>query len=308
MPTPNLSPERKYTFKDFDRQFPDDRACMEWLLEHFFPFGIHCLTCGEVRPNHLLKSRPKVASCDYCGAHTHPTAGTIFHKSSTSLRTWFHAIFLMSATRCGISAMQLMRETGVTYKTAWRMFHQIRAMLTENVNDLEGQVEADETHMGGVKRGIQYRAGRGKTMVAGMVERGGRVHAYVAKHRDSHELTGHIVERVMPESIIYTDEALHYKPLRGMGFPHRRVNHSQQVYVQGDAHTNTIDGFWSLVKRGISGVYHSVSAKHLQKIPERIHVQVQSPRGYASYVSGFLLEDRASRSASRAFFLTPTTF
>lgn len=264
MPTPNLPPERKYTFKDFDREFPDDRACMVWLMEHFFPYGIHCLKCGEVRRHHLLHSRPKVASCDYCGTQTHPTAGTIFHKSSTSLRTWFHALFLMSATRCGISAMQLMRETGVTYKTAWRMFHQIRAMLAENVNDLEGEVEADETYIGGVKKGLQYRAGRGKIMVAGMVERRGRVHAYIS-NRDPLQLTDTIRERVMPASMIFTDEAGAYRRLPRLGFRHRRVNHSQKVYVDGTAHTNTIEGFWSLVKRGISGVYHSVSAKHLQK-------------------------------------------
>lgn len=261
----NLPPLQKYTFRDFDREFPDDRACMEWLVEHFYPHGIHCLTCGEVRPHHLLKTRPKVASCDYCGTHTHPTAGTIFHKSSTSLRTWFHAIFLMSATRCGISAMQLMRETGVTYKTAWRMFGQIRGMLNENVSGLEGRVEADETYFGGVRRGIQYRAGRGKAMVAGMVERKGRVHAYVANPDDKRSLPVVISQRVMPASMIFTDEALHYRRLGSLGFTHRRVNHSQKVYVEGDAHTNTIEGFWSLVKRGISGVYHSVSAKHLQK-------------------------------------------
>jgi len=264
MPSPNLRPEQKYTFKDFEREFPDERACMEWMIEHFFPYGIHCVKCGEVRPHHLLKSRPKVASCDVCGAHTHPTAGTIFHKSSTSLRTWFHAIFLMSQTRCGISAMQLMRETGVTYKTAWRMFNRIRGILAENINDLEGKVEADETFIGGYRRGVQYRSGKGKITVAGMVERQGRVHAYIAKGRLGSELTKNIEERVMPESMIFTDEALWYRRLPGLGYQHRRVNHRQKVYVEGDAHTNTIEGFWSLVKRGISGVYHSVSAKHLQ--------------------------------------------
>jgi transposase len=265
MASPNLLPEQKFNFKDFEREFPTERACMEWLVEHFFPFGIHCVKCGEVRPHHLLKCRPKVACCDVCGAHMHPTAGTIFHKSSTSLRTWFHAIFLMSQTRCGISAMQLMRETGVTYKTAWRMFNRIRGILGENVSGLKGKVEADESYFGGYKRGVQYRAGKGKTMVAGMVERGGRVHAYVAKNRDAYELTGQIVERVMPESMIFTDEALWYRRLPGMGFQHRRVNHAQKVYVEGDAHTNTIEGFWGNTKRGISGVYHAISTKYLQK-------------------------------------------
>jgi transposase len=267
MPTPNLPKHQKYTFKQFDKEFPDDRACMEWLVEHFYPYGIHCLKCGEVRPHHLLKSRPKVASCDYCGNHTHPTAGTIFHKSSTSLKTWFHAVFLMSATRCGISAMQLMRETGVTYKTAWRMFKQIRSMLSENVNDLEGEVEADETWIGGRRRGNKYKSGLDKTMVAGMVERKsgqGRVHAYVVEGRPR-EITDVIAERVMPESVIFTDEAKYYTRLPRMGYEHHRIYHAARIYVRGNVHTNTIEGYWSLVKRGISGVYHSVSKKHLQK-------------------------------------------
>jgi transposase len=265
MPSPNLLPEQKYTFKNFEREFPDERACMEWLVEHFFPYGIHCVKCGEVRPHHLLKCRPKVASCDVCGAHTHPTAGTIFHKSSTSLRTWFHAIFLMSATRCGISAMQLMRETGVTYKTAWRMFKQIRGILGENLNDLQGQIEADETYIGGVKRGAQYRAGKGKIAVAGIVERKGRVVAYVAKENDPRALTDEIAERVMPGSVIYTDEARHYLRLPTLGFRHGRVNHARRQYVRGSAHTNTIEGYWGNTKRGIDGVYYHVSAKYLQK-------------------------------------------
>lgn len=159
-----------------------------------------------------------------------------------------------------------LRETGVTYKTAWRMFNQIRAMLTENVV-LEGKVEADETYMGGYKRGKQYRAGMGKTVVAGAVERGGKVFAYLPKDgRDGYELTENIRARVMPETMIFTDEALQYKRLSrmGQGYLHRRIHHAQKVYVRGDVHTNTIEGFWSLVKGGIRGVYHSVSAKHLQ--------------------------------------------
>jgi transposase len=264
MASPNLLPDQRFTFKDFEREFPDERACMEWLVEQFFPYGMHCVKCGEVRPHHLLKSRPKVASCGVCGAHTHPTAGTIFHKSSTSLRTWFHAIFLMSATRCGISAMQLMRETGVTYKTAWRMFNKIRGILGENVNDLEGTIEADETYIGGVKRGIEYRAGKGKTPVAGIVERRGRIHTYIAKGEDSRMETDEIAKRVIRGSTVYTDEALHYRRLVALGLQHDRVNHRSKEYVRGRAHTNTIEGYWGNTKRGIDGVYHHISVKYLQ--------------------------------------------
>ena len=196
MPSLNLPKHSKYTTKDFAKEFPDDAACMRWLVAYLYPqpmnapFGtlyIHCLQCAEVRPHAQLKSRPKVFTCDYCGTHTHPTAGTIFHKSKTSLRTWFHAIYLMSATRCGISAMQLMRETGVTYKTAWRMFTLIRQMLLEDVHDLGGDkiVEADELYYG-PKVGRMNRAARrrhgilksrgnpesAKIVIAGLVERG----------------------------------------------------------------------------------------------------------------------------------------
>jgi transposase-like protein len=171
----------------------------------------------------------------------------------------------MSATRCGISAMQLMRETGVTYKTAWRMFKQIRGILGEQVNDLEGAVEADETFIGGVKRGAQYRGGAGKTMVAGMVERKGRVVAYVAKQGDAKTLTDTIAAKVMPGLTLYTDEARHYLRLPRLGFQHHSVNHDKKEYVRGAAHTNTIEGYWGNTKRGIDGVYHHVSPKYLQK-------------------------------------------
>jgi len=268
MPSLNLPKNSKYTFKDFEREFPDDSACMAWLVEHIYPHGIHCLSCAEVRPHHQLKNRPKVWTCDYCGTHTHPTAGTIFHKSKTSLKTWFHAIYLMSATRCGISAMQLMRETGVTYKTAWRMFTMIRKMLLEDVHDLGGEkiVEADETYIGGRRRGRRYSGGVYKAVVGGAIERKGRVAAYVLEGRGLWELTNPLKARIVPKSIIVTDEAPQYKRLTrmGLGYQHQLIRHRANVYVEGDIHTNTIEGYWGNVKRGISGVYHFVSKKHLQ--------------------------------------------
>jgi len=115
---------QRYTFTDFNRDYPDDAACLEWLREYLYPDGIHCKKCDRVTKHHRVASRQSY-SCDNCGHHVHPTAGTIFHKSTTSLRTWFYAIYLMAQTRCGISAKQIERETGVTYKTAWRMFKQL---------------------------------------------------------------------------------------------------------------------------------------------------------------------------------------
>lgn len=172
----------------------------------------------------------------------------------------------MASTRCGISAKQLERETGVTYKTAWRMFHQIRKMLAEEREPLSGRVEVDETYVGGYRRG--GRKGRGasehKTIVAGAVERGGGVIARVVPNVNTNTLEPFVQEKVLPSSIVYTDEHTSYRRLNSLGYDHRRIHHSQKVYVIGDVHTNSIEGFWSLVKNGIRGVNHSVSAKHLQ--------------------------------------------
>lgn len=270
MPSPNLPKPQKYTFKDFDGEFPDDAACLRWLVGFLYPYGIHCLKCSEVLPHHQLANRPKVWSCGRCGTHTHPTAGTIFHKSSTSLRTWFHAIFLMSATRCGISAMQLMRETGVTYKTAWRMFNQIRRMLNEDIRDLGGDriVEADETWIG-PRVSKMNRARRkkpaGKVAIGGLMERGGRVAAYpLLPAKNWASVSGQLRQRVKRGSTIYTDEAKFYDTLGATGYIHRTVNHSLGEYVDWIISTNGIEGFWGNTKRGISGVYHHVSVKHLQ--------------------------------------------
>lgn len=123
----------RYTIANLDKEFTNDDDCLEWLKNYFYPNGIFCVKCGRVTKHHKVVSRHSY-SCDYCGNHVHPTVGTIFEKSTTPLKLWFHAIYLMSSTRCGISAKQLQRELGVTYKTAWRMFKQIRSLLDEDTS------------------------------------------------------------------------------------------------------------------------------------------------------------------------------
>ena len=264
----------RYTIKDFNTQFPDDDACLEFLKEQRYPDGVaYCEKCETERKHHRVTGRPAYA-CDYCGSMISPMAGTIFEKSSTSLRLWFYAMYLMASTRCGISAKQIQRETGVTYKTAWRMFKQIRSLLSEPDMQLEGLgVEMDETYFGPKRKrgGKRGRPGPDspKQCVVGVVERStperkGRVIALTTENAQKTTLLGIAKQRILPETTVFTDEWLGYEGFGNEGYTHRRINHSEKVYVVGDVHTQTIDGFWSLVKSGIRGVYHQVSKKYLQ--------------------------------------------
>src|SRR5215213_5030611 len=177
------SSESQYSLMEFMQRYPDDRACLDYLWrQRYAPDGSHaeCPKCERVRKFHRVNGRP-AWDCDTCGHHLHPTAGTIFHKSSTSLHLWFYAMYLMSSTRCGVSAKQIERELGVTYKTAWRMAHLIRHELMEQSDEpLSGLVEVDETWVGGKITSRVHKAHArdpyaNKTPVAGAVERGGRV-------------------------------------------------------------------------------------------------------------------------------------
>jgi transposase len=267
---------------EFMAEFPDDATCLDYLWRTLYaPDGLHytCPKCEVVRTFHRVESRP-LYSCAKCGKGIHPTAGTIFEKSSTSLHLWFYGIYLMSSTRCGISAKQLERELGVTYKTAYRMFQKIRYLLTqENDEPFEGTVEVDEAYIGGQAKwrsaprsrakGVRRGAGTIKTPVVGMVQRGddensGKVYVTLARGTRTTDLMGVVLKKVLPATTVYTDETAKAEPLSRWGYTHGRVNHSEAVYVSGNVHTNSVEGFWALTKRGIGGVYHSVSTKHLQ--------------------------------------------
>ena len=281
------SSESRYSLMEFMRDFPNDDACLNYLWRtRYSQDGEHaeCPKCQVLRPFKRYETTQKRHSwtCTACGQHLHPTAGTIFHKSATSLHLWFYAMYLMTSTRCGISAKQLERELGVTYKTAWRMFTLIRNQIMVQTDEpLSGEVEMDEMFVGGRPRRSDVakwqkmtptehrQAARAfaedKAKVFGMVERHGKVAAHVVPSIRQETLMPYVTTRVLPATMVYTDEAPRYaKALPEAGYQHRRINHAAKVYVEGATHTQTIEGFWSLVKRGIGGTHHAVSAKWLQ--------------------------------------------
>jgi transposase len=267
---------------EFFREFPDDEACLQWLWrtrcsqdgEH-----AHCPRCDRQRTFKRYQTSPPTQAwtCTSCTRKLYPTAGTIFHKSSTSLQLWFYAMWVMTSTRCGVSAKQLERELGVTYKTAWRIFNKIRNELMEQdyQEPLSGEVEADETFMGGRPRESYRReaAAKGwnmqtaywdrKAIVFGAVQRGGKIRAEVVADSRGGTLQSRVREYVIPDSVLYTDEFGGYIKLADT-YTHHTIQHKKRIYVQGDVHTQTIEGFFATLKNGIRGSYHSVSKKWLQ--------------------------------------------
>lgn len=255
--------QRKCTFKDFDKRFPDNNACLEYIKNRMYPNGIFCPVCNRVTKYHKLSKKP-VYECDYCRRQISPLATTIFRKSPTPLRMWFKSIFWMATTRSGHSAMELQRHTGVTYKTAWRMYKQIRKLLDEKPDMFFGEVEADETYVGGKSHGKRGRGAEGKTPIIGIAQRKGKVVASVVSNVRHSTIIPFITHNVSKDATLYTDDYSVYDHFTRVGFKHEQINHSAKIYVAGKVHTNNIEGFWSLLKRGISGVYHAVSPKYLQ--------------------------------------------
>ena len=268
------SSDSNYSFMEFAREFPDDSACLDYIWRtRFAPDGhhTHCPKCDRERKFHRTRTRASY-TCDSCGLHVHPMQGPIFEKSTTSLQLWFYAMYIIASTRCGISARQLGRELGVTYKTAHRMFKKIRTELMNDSDDepLSGDVEIDETSIHGKprdrkmthKEAAAWREAQPK--VLGMVERGGRVRARVIPSRRGPALSREVRANVNPMSIIITDDWQAYKPLRREYLDHKIINHSAGLYVDGDVFTNTIEGFFGNLKSGMRGAYKHVSPRYLQ--------------------------------------------
>ncbi len=206
-------------------------------------------------------------SCQWCGHHLHPMAGTIFEDSRTSLQYWFYAMYLFTTSRHGVPAKELQRQLGVTYKAAWRLGHKIREHMAavDGEEPLSGVVEVDETYVGGHRPGRPGRGAKGKTIVLGLIERDGDVVTKVVPDFAESTLQPVVEAHVEKGSTVYSDELPSYGGLDGKGCEHETVHHRSKEYVRGEVHTNTIEGYFSRLKNSIRGTHVHVSPKHLQK-------------------------------------------
>lgn len=259
----------KYTFKQFKAEYPDDDVCLVAILKKRYGDIDCCPQCGVVSKLTRIAGR-RAFACS-AGCHTYPCAGTIFEKSSTPLTLWFHAMYLMTATRNGVSAKELERQLGVTYKCAWRIGHEIRKLMGERnaeSSPLTGHVEIDETYVGGKVKGKGHRYVGNKTIVMGLAQRDGPFIGQIVPNNKKKSLMPIILEHVAPGTTVSTDTLSAYKLIGTFGFNHGSVNHMENEWVRGIHHTNRIEGFWSHLKKGIRSTRVHVSRKYLQNYVE----------------------------------------
>jgi transposase len=255
----------KFTVKDFRQRYPDTDACLQEIMRLRFGDLSECPKCKKETKFYRVQKR-KCYECAWCAAQIYPLKDTVFEKTTTPLSDWFYVIYLMTATRSGVSAKEVERQLGVTYKCAWRMCHQIRLLMGAKLPDkLSGHVEIDEAYVGGRRRGNRGRGAAGKTAILGMVERGGNVKALPVPNVKMETVMSHIEATIPLGSRIDTDEFRSYELLNVAGYTHKKVSHHQKQYVSGDVHIQSVEGFWSRLKQSIGGTHIWVSRKHLNK-------------------------------------------
>lgn len=255
------------------RKFPTEQSCIDWLEAARWNGTPVCPHCGGTENVTKPASKPNTYWHKDCRNHFTVKTGTVMHSSKTDTRNWMIAIYYYMTGRKGISAMQLSKELGVQYRTAWHMGHRIREACNEGGDFiLDKIVEMDATYIGG-KEGNKHEskklhAGRGtvgKQAVMGMRERQGKVKASPVASEDKETVKQAVKQHVKPGSTIYTDDHKSYNVIKSEPFNHEAVKHSAKEYVNGMAHTNGIESVWAILKRSITGTWHHVSIKHLQR-------------------------------------------
>ena len=270
---PGKSDREGISLKKLMRMFPDDEAARRWIEAQIWPDGPYCPHCGSTNVQTPIKHKTMTHRCRDCPKRPQFSlkTGTVMQGTKLPYRDWAIAIYLLATNLKGVSSMKLHRDLEITQKSAWHLSHRLRKAFESGNPLFRGPVEADETYIGGKRKNMPKskraaltgRGAVGKAIVVGTKDREtNKVAARAVENTEGATLKGFVAEHTAPGAKVFTDEASGYQ---GMDFDHEAVNHSAGEYVRGMAHTNGIESFWSMLKRGYQGTFHHFSEKHLDR-------------------------------------------